>query len=41
MSKQSINNIEKAMSGGGKNTPKLNMDSFIKMADREKNSIRS
>jgi len=36
MSKQSINNIEKAMSGGGKNTPKLNMDSFIKMADREK-----
>ncbi len=36
MAKQSINNIEKAMSGGGSELPPLDMDKFIKLADAEK-----
>jgi hypothetical protein len=31
-----LNNIEKRMSAGGEETPKLNMEQFIKLADREK-----
>lgn len=31
-----LDNIEKRMSGGGEQTPKLNMEQFIKLADKEK-----
>ena len=36
MRQSTINNIEKAMSGGGKNTPRLNMEQFIRLADADK-----
>jgi len=36
MAKTSINNIEKAMSGGGRELPSLDMRDFIKLADAEK-----
>jgi len=36
MAKTSINNIEKAMSGGGRQLPSLDMNEFIKLADAEK-----
>ena len=36
MARQSINSIEKRMSGGGKDTPRLNMQQFIKLADMDK-----
>ena len=36
MAKTSINNIEKAMSGGGRELPSLDMNEFIKLADAEK-----
>ena len=39
MQKQSINSIEEKLSGGGKDTPRLDMEQFIKLADDEK--IRS
>lgn len=31
-----LDNIEKRMSAGGEQTPKLNMEQFIKLADKEK-----
>ena len=36
MRQSTINNIEKAMSGGGKDTPRLNMEQFIRLADADK-----
>lgn len=36
MAKSSINSIDKAMSGGGKELPSLDMNEFIKLADAEK-----
>ena len=36
MKKGSHNNIEEKMSGGGGNSPSLDMEQFIKMADKEK-----
>ena len=33
---QKFNNIEKKLSGGGANTPPLDMQQFIKLADKEK-----
>ena len=36
MKKGSHNNIEEKMSGGGSNSPSLDMEQFIKMADKEK-----
>ena len=34
MKKGSHNNIEEKMSGGGGNSPSLDMEQFIKMADK-------
>lgn len=31
-----LDNVEKRMSAGGEQTPKLNMEQFIKLADKEK-----
>lgn len=31
-----LDNVEKKMSAGGEQTPKLNMEQFIKLADKEK-----
>ena len=36
MAKTQFNNIEKKLSGGGPNTPPLDMKQFIKLADAEK-----
>ena len=36
MAKTQFNNIEKKLSGGGPNTPPLDMRQFIKLADAEK-----
>jgi len=36
MAKTSINSIDKAMSGGGRELPSLDMNDFIKLADAEK-----
>ena len=36
MAKTSINNIDKAMSGGGRELPSLDMNKFIELADKEK-----
>ena len=36
MPKKQFNNIEKRLSGGGQNTPPLDMNEFIKLADKEK-----
>ena len=41
MKKGSHNNIEEKMSGGGGNSPSLDMEQFIKMADKEKIEFRS
>ena len=35
MAKQ-FNSIEKRLSGGGKDTPRLNMEQFIRLADADK-----
>ena len=36
MQKKQFNNIEKRLSSGGPNTPPLDMNEFIKLADKEK-----
>ena len=41
MAKTQFNNIEKRLSGGGANTPPLDMQQFIKLADKEKTKIAS
>ena len=36
MAKQTLNSIDKRLSGGGENTPRLNMEQFIRLADADK-----
>ena len=36
MAKQTLNSIDKRLSGGGVNTPRLNMEQFIRLADADK-----
>ena len=35
MAKQTLNSIEKRLSGGGQDTPRLDMSQFIKMAEKD------
>ena len=36
MAKQTLNSIDKRLSGSGENTPRLNMEQFIRLADADK-----